>query len=65
MSDHYTGAPIVPRFRKGEPWKKVFGPVFIYLNRVEKEGSPLILWNDAKSQVIHLILYRIIYQAQG
>jgi magnesium-transporting ATPase (P-type) len=27
---HYAGQDLVPKFRAGELWKKVFGPVFIY-----------------------------------
>ena len=40
------------RFKEGEAWKKVFGPVFIYLNSdptgTETPGS---LWEDAKNQM--------------
>ncbi|OIT34575.1 hypothetical protein A4A49_12736 [Nicotiana attenuata] len=34
-----------------QPWKKVFGPVFIYLNSVTVGEDPLTLWKDAKEQV--------------
>jgi hypothetical protein len=38
-------------FQDGEPWQKVLGPVFIYLNSAPP-GMPLsALWEDAKRQV--------------
>ena len=44
------------KFESDEEWKKVYGPVFIYLNSLleeeEEEGDPLqLLWEDAKEQV--------------
>ncbi|KAL0352438.1 UNVERIFIED_CONTAM: hypothetical protein Scaly_1632500 [Sesamum calycinum] len=51
LSAHYAGDDLVPRFGQGEPWKKVFGPVFIYLNSV-MGGDPLTLWDDAKRQML-------------
>ncbi|KAL6012686.1 hypothetical protein ACLOJK_003175 [Asimina triloba] len=67
ISDHYARLDLVPKFTNGEPWKKVFGPVFIYLNSGEDGADPRDLWKDAKSQVwiphddsnahISLILY--------
>lgn len=48
---HYAGDDLIPKFGQGEPWKKVFGPVFIYLNTVAGEEDPLMLWDDAKRQV--------------
>ena len=51
LSSHYAGDDLSPKFAKGEPWKKVFGPVFIYLNSVMGEEDPLTLWDDAKIQV--------------
>lgn len=50
-SAHYAGEDLVPKFGQGEPWKKVFGPVFIYLNSVTSGEDPLTLWQDAKKQV--------------
>lgn len=52
VSDHYAGTALVPRFRNGEHWKKVFGPAFIYLNSSPEDENPLSLWEDAKLQVI-------------
>ncbi|XP_059279580.1 probable rhamnogalacturonate lyase B isoform X2 [Lycium ferocissimum] len=52
LSAHYAGEDLVPKFGQGEPWKKVFGPVFIYLNSVTKGQDPLTLWEDAKRQML-------------
>ncbi|KAL8494755.1 hypothetical protein ACS0TY_025558 [Phlomoides rotata] len=51
LSAHYAGDDLVPKFGQGEPWKKVFGPVFIYLNSVMDGNDPLTLWDDAKQQM--------------
>lgn len=51
LSSHYAGEELGPKFEQGEPWKKVFGPVFIYLNSVMDGEDPLTLWDDAKMQV--------------
>lgn len=53
LSGHYAGQDLVPKIRAGEPWKKVFGPVFIYLNSAPKGDDPFWLWEDAKIQVRH------------
>ncbi|CAA7387655.1 unnamed protein product [Spirodela intermedia] len=51
VSTHYAGGDLELKFREGELWKKVFGPVFIYLNSTPRRGTdPLYLWEDAKSQ---------------
>ena len=42
----------MPKFAAGEAWKKVFGPVFMYVNSVMVGDDPLFLWQDAKEQVI-------------
>ncbi|KAI5077487.1 hypothetical protein GOP47_0007311 [Adiantum capillus-veneris] len=49
-SGHYAGDPLFPKFRGGEPWKKVFGPVLVYLNSATL-GTPSALWEDAKEQM--------------
>lgn len=36
--------------KEGEAWKKVFGPVFFYLNSDSSNNHPT-LWEDAKRQV--------------
>ncbi|XP_073294232.1 uncharacterized protein [Primulina huaijiensis] len=51
LSAHYAGDDLVPKFGQGEPWKKVFGPVFIYVNSVMDGENPLSLWDDAKQQL--------------
>lgn len=59
MSAHYTGEDLVPKFSEGEAWKKVFGPVFVYLNSsIDDHNDPLWLWQDAKSQVLLYIVIR-------
>ncbi|KAH6760095.1 Rhamnogalacturonate lyase family protein [Perilla frutescens var. frutescens] len=52
FSNHYAGLPLILEFRNGEPWKKVFGPMFIYLNSVSVGEDPLALWPDAKEQML-------------
>ncbi|KAI5655065.1 hypothetical protein M9H77_32252 [Catharanthus roseus] len=52
LSAHYAGDDLVPKFEQGEPWKKVFGPVFIYLNSVMDGEDPFSLWKDAKNQML-------------
>ncbi|KAJ0026270.1 hypothetical protein Pint_08522 [Pistacia integerrima] len=51
-SVHYSGGDLVLRFKKGEPWKKVFGPIFIYVNSPLEGDDPLQLWQDAKQQMM-------------
>lgn len=52
-STHYAGGQLGMRFRQGEAWKKVFGPVFLYLNSADPSinGSTTTLWNNAKEQM--------------
>ncbi|GKA37010.1 probable rhamnogalacturonate lyase B isoform X1 [Tanacetum coccineum] len=52
FSTHYAGIDLGLKFRDGEPWKKVFGPVFMYLNSVATEESPTWLWADAKEEML-------------
>ncbi|OMO50816.1 hypothetical protein CCACVL1_30233 [Corchorus capsularis] len=52
LSAHYVGEEMVLKFHQGEPWKKVFGPVFIYLNTLIDNNDPLWLWEDAKQQML-------------
>lgn len=51
VSTHYGGTDLVVKFGDGEPWKKVFGPVFIYLNSASDENEAFKLWDDAKRQM--------------
>ncbi|KAI5648050.1 hypothetical protein M9H77_34055 [Catharanthus roseus] len=52
FSTHYAGEIMGIRFRNGEPWKKVFGPVLVYLNSLSDNVEPLSLWADAKEQML-------------
>jgi len=52
VSTHYAGEDLAIKFGQGEPWKKVIGPVFVYLNsNAAAKANPSILWNDAKKRV--------------
>ncbi|XP_020113077.1 probable rhamnogalacturonate lyase B isoform X2 [Ananas comosus] len=51
-SAHYAGNDLSPNFRNGEYWKKVFGPVFMYLNSSWDGSDPTMLWEDAKVQML-------------
>ncbi|KAE8704826.1 putative kinase [Hibiscus syriacus] len=54
VSGHYAGDDMDTFYQKGNPWKKVFGPVFIYLNSASpdpNQGYRNTLWNDAKRQL--------------
>nr|XP_043638136.1 probable rhamnogalacturonate lyase B [Erigeron canadensis] len=52
VSAHYAGNDLVMKFGEGEQWKKVFGPVFMYLNSTPAGQDPLMLWEDAKNQML-------------
>ncbi|XP_057807279.1 probable rhamnogalacturonate lyase B isoform X2 [Salvia miltiorrhiza] len=49
FSAHYAGINYGVRLRNGERWKKVFGPVFMYLNS-DPNNNPTAIWEDAKRQ---------------
>ena len=51
ISVHYAGEDMVAKFKQGEAWKRVFGPVFMYFNCGPKELDWHWLWDDAKNQV--------------
>ncbi|CAN1766490.1 Rhamnogalacturonate lyase [Linum perenne] len=51
-STHYTGADMMIPFQANETWKKVYGPVFIYLNSLDQEQQ-IPLWEDAKDQLLN------------
>lgn len=51
VSTHYVGKEVGMKFRDGEPWEKVFGPVLVYLNSVTSKEGAGSLWEDAKEQV--------------
>lgn len=50
-STHYAGKDLNTAYRNGEAWKKVLGPVYVYLNSVPLTEDPRALWEDAKQQV--------------
>ncbi|CAN6584240.1 unnamed protein product [Malus baccata var. baccata] len=52
LSAHYSGEDLVLKLKPDEPWKKVFGPVFIYLNSASDVTDPSPLWDDAKKQMM-------------
>ncbi|KAE7995405.1 hypothetical protein FH972_000208 [Carpinus fangiana] len=47
---HYIGNDILAHFEKGETWRKVFGPIFVYLNSTADVSNAYNLWTDAKKQ---------------
>ncbi|GJY99267.1 ribonuclease H-like domain-containing protein, partial [Tanacetum coccineum] len=49
LSAHNSG--LVTKFDEKDHWKKVLGPIFIYLNTVLDKEDPRMLWNDAKEQM--------------
>ncbi|XP_055815237.1 probable rhamnogalacturonate lyase B [Solanum dulcamara] len=52
VSTHYAGEDLAIKFKHGESWKKVIGPVFVYLNSdAAAKANPSILWNDAKKRM--------------
>ncbi|CAH9083492.1 unnamed protein product [Cuscuta europaea] len=52
VSRHYAGEDLDVNFQDGNPWKKVLGPVFLYLNSdTAAESDPSILWQDAKRRM--------------
>ncbi|RAL45761.1 hypothetical protein DM860_009625 [Cuscuta australis] len=52
VSRHYAGEDLDVKFEDGEAWKKVLGPVFLYLNSdPTAESDPSVLWNDAKERM--------------
>ncbi|KAL1310214.1 hypothetical protein HN51_052866 [Arachis hypogaea] len=54
-STHYSGVDLIMRFRPNEAWKKVYGPIFIYLNSLSNGESPTGLWDDARQQMVNEI----------
>ncbi|OAE32149.1 hypothetical protein AXG93_2912s1390 [Marchantia polymorpha subsp. ruderalis] len=50
-SAHFAGIELCPQFRDGESWKKVFGPVYVYLNKKAAGTAVRALWDDAKAEL--------------
>jgi len=65
LSAHYAGEDLVLKLNPGEPWKKVFGPVFMYLNSVMDKDNALSLWDDAKEQVQSIELLFMYWYIQN
>ncbi|XP_057415378.1 uncharacterized protein LOC130710212 isoform X2 [Lotus japonicus] len=52
VSTHYAGKEVTMVFEEGETYKKVFGPVFVYLNSASTNGHNTVsLWSDASKQL--------------
>lgn len=51
ITSHYAGEDLLVKFEKGEEWKKVLGPVCIYLNSEQGAATADSLWKNAKQQV--------------
>ncbi|KAG7033955.1 rhiE, partial [Cucurbita argyrosperma subsp. argyrosperma] len=47
---HYIGEDIITHIKEGEAWRKVFGPVLVYLNSTSDVSEAHNLWIDAKEQ---------------
>ena len=52
VSTHYAGKEVTMAFQEGETYKKVFGPVFVYLNSASSADDSLPLWSGAVQQVL-------------
>jgi len=50
-STHYGGKDVTMNFGEGETYKKVFGPIFVYLNSSPNKARFQSLWSDAVKQV--------------
>ncbi|XP_047173846.1 rhamnogalacturonate lyase-like [Vigna umbellata] len=50
VSTHYAGKESTMSFKEGETYKKVFGPVFVYVNSASGDDGTLSLWSDAVQQ---------------
>ncbi|KAK7361044.1 hypothetical protein VNO77_03070 [Canavalia gladiata] len=50
VSTHYGGKEVSMVFEEGETYKKVFGPVFAYVNSAKGLNGTLSLWSDAVQQ---------------
>ncbi|CAI9116110.1 OLC1v1017178C1 [Oldenlandia corymbosa var. corymbosa] len=50
-TSHYAGQDLLLKFEDGEVWKKVLGPVCIYLNSASMGAEAPAFWDDAKEQM--------------
>lgn len=64
FSTHYVGEDIAIKFESGEYWKKVLGPIYVYLNSdIKAKPNPSVLWNDAKQRVrLRLCLVKLSFK---
>ncbi|AES95929.2 rhamnogalacturonate lyase B-like protein [Medicago truncatula] len=51
VSTHYAGKDVAIQFQQGETHKKVFGPIFVYLNSAPSKDQFKSLWSDAKQKL--------------
>lgn len=51
ITSHYAGEDLLVKFETGEEWKKVLGPVCIYLNSEPEAATADSLWENAKEQM--------------
>ncbi|KAK7407178.1 hypothetical protein VNO78_08875 [Psophocarpus tetragonolobus] len=51
VSTHYAGKEVAMIFGEGETYKKVFGPIFVYLNSIPNKAQFRSLWSDAVEQL--------------
>ncbi|CAJ2647305.1 unnamed protein product [Trifolium pratense] len=51
VSTHYAGKTVAIELKEGEAYKKVFGPIFIYLNSAPSKDKFKSLWTDAKQKL--------------
>ncbi|KAI4328110.1 hypothetical protein L6164_020494 [Bauhinia variegata] len=55
VSTHYAGKEVTMAFEQGETYKKVFGPIFVYLNSASNKNNSVPasqpLWRDAVQQM--------------
>ncbi|KAI5436093.1 hypothetical protein KIW84_022513 [Lathyrus oleraceus] len=53
VSTHYAGKQVEIEFQQGEAYKKVFGPIFVYLNSAPSNNQFKSLWSDAKQKLLN------------
>ncbi|KAK9713985.1 hypothetical protein RND81_06G063500 [Saponaria officinalis] len=52
VSAHYSGEELIPKFKEGEPWNHIYGPIFMYMNNQTKGADFKLLWEDAKQKML-------------
>lgn len=61
VSTHYAGKYVAMNFEEGETYKKVFGPIFVYLNSASHKSNKITPWSDAVQRVLNKIIIIYIY----